>query len=66
MDRQCVALFLSAEARERDDNLLFVRERLLKSEADVAALLDLYRRIRQGKRVPRRIAAPLLGCEGRG
>jgi hypothetical protein len=34
VDRQGEALFLLAEARERDDNRLFVRERLLKSEAD--------------------------------
>jgi WD40 repeat protein len=51
VDRLCEELFLSRGARERDDNLLFVRERLLRSEADVAALLDLYGRVRQGKRV---------------
>ena len=32
VDRHCEALFLSAAARERDDNLMFVRERLLRSE----------------------------------
>jgi WD40 repeat protein len=52
VDRQCEALFLSAAARERDDNLLFVRERLLRSEPDVAGLLDLYQRVRSGRRVP--------------
>jgi WD40 repeat protein len=51
VDRQCEALFLSASAREKDDNLLFVRERLLRSEADRASLLDLYARVRAGKRV---------------
>jgi WD40 repeat protein len=51
VDRQCEALFLSASARERDDNLLFVRERLLRSETDVAGLLDLYQRARGRRRV---------------
>ncbi len=51
VDQHCEALFLSSSARERDDNLLFVRERLLKSEADAASLLDLYARVRGGKRV---------------
>src|SRR5262249_34982220 len=36
VDRHCVELFLSPQARERDDNLLFVRERLLRSEVDLA------------------------------
>jgi WD40 repeat protein len=58
VDRHCQALFLSAAAQEKDDNLLFVRERLLNSEAGSlsegevrAALLDLYGQIRTGKRV---------------
>ena len=42
VDRLCEELFFTTRARERDDNLLFVRERMLKSEADRAALLDLY------------------------
>ena len=33
VDRLCDELFLSFRARERDDNLLFVRDRLLRSEA---------------------------------
>ena len=52
VDRLCDSLFLSRVAQERDDNLLFVRERLLKNEADVAGLLDLYAQVRQGKQVP--------------
>jgi tetratricopeptide (TPR) repeat protein len=52
VDKICEEMFLSARARERDDNLLFVRERILRSEADRAALLDLYARVRGGKRVP--------------
>jgi len=39
LDRHCAALFLSAQARERDDNLLFLRERLLTAEAARAAAL---------------------------
>ena len=45
MDRLCEDLFLSNRARERDENLLFVRERMLRSEADLAGLLDLYGRV---------------------
>ena len=45
IDRLCQDLFLSARAREADDNLVFVRERLLRTEADLASLLDLYERV---------------------
>ncbi len=34
----------SHEAQETDDNLLFVRERMLRSGGDLARLLDLYHR----------------------
>ncbi|MCI0485965.1 MAG: AAA-like domain-containing protein [Blastocatellia bacterium] len=51
VDRICESMFLSSKARERDDNLLFVRERMLRSEADVAGLLDLYAKVRNHKRV---------------
>ncbi|MBL8207165.1 MAG: AAA-like domain-containing protein [Blastocatellia bacterium] len=51
VDRHCLELFLSHRAVERDDNLIFVRERMLRSEADVSSLLDLYAQIQQGKRV---------------
>jgi WD40 repeat protein len=49
VDGLCAELFLSASAREKEDNLLFVRERLLRSEADLASLLDLYRRVQTGR-----------------
>src|SRR5262249_57688744 len=42
VDRRCAEMFLSPQARARDDNLLFVRERLLRSEVDLAGLLSLY------------------------
>jgi hypothetical protein len=45
-------LFLSRQARDRDGNLVFVRERMLRSEVDPAGLLYLYRKIRRGQRVP--------------
>lgn len=61
VDRHCEELFLSSRARERDDNLLFVRERLLRSEADRAGLLDLYGRVREKKNVPDDDTNPLLG-----
>jgi len=51
VDRVCNELFLSHRARERDDNLLFVRERMLRNEADLAALLLLYGKVRSGARV---------------
>jgi hypothetical protein len=41
--------------------LLFVRERLLRSEADLAALLDLYGQVRKGKRVPYQESNQLIG-----
>jgi hypothetical protein len=61
VDRLCGELFLSHRAQERDDNLLFVRERLLRSEADLAALLDLYGQVRKGKRVPDQESNQLIG-----
>jgi WD40 repeat protein len=51
VDRLCGGLFLSHRAQERDDNLIFVRERILRSEVDLAALLELYRQVWSGKRV---------------
>ncbi len=61
VDRLCEELFLSTRARERDDNLLFVRERLLRSEADLAGLLDLYRQVRERTRVRDDDASSLVG-----
>jgi hypothetical protein len=52
VDQLCEDLFFSSRARERDDNLIFVRERLLRSEVDRAGLLDLFSQVRQGRRVP--------------
>jgi len=60
VDRLCEELFLSNRARERDDNLLFVRERLLRGGTDRAALLDAYARLRRGRRVPDDETDPLV------
>ena len=49
IDSLCEKLYLSPRAREHDDNLLFVRERLLRSEADLTKLLGLYESIRSGQ-----------------
>ena len=61
VDRLCGELFLSTRARERDDNLLFVRERILRSEADLAGLLDLYQKVLKNKSVSDDRANPLIG-----
>jgi WD40 repeat protein len=51
VDRLCAGLFMAHGARMSDDNLQFVRNRLLRSEVDQMALLILYSRVRQGARV---------------
>ncbi|HEV2669199.1 MAG TPA: AAA-like domain-containing protein, partial [Blastocatellia bacterium] len=51
VDRRCAEMFLSPQARVRDDNLLFVRERLLRSEVDLAGLLSIYAEARRRKRL---------------
>ncbi len=68
VDRKCREMFLSRTASQKDDNLIFVRERLLRSELDhatqpevAAALLDLYRQVRAGKRVRADDTSPLVG-----
>jgi WD40 repeat protein/tetratricopeptide (TPR) repeat protein len=51
VDRQCVQLFLSPAARRSDDNLLFVRDQLLRSTGDPTALLELYGAVCAGRSV---------------
>jgi len=51
IDESIEQTFFSKRAQEYDDNLIFVRERLLHSDADVTALLNLYSRVRRRKRV---------------
>lgn len=61
VDAICDELFLSQAARETDDNLNFVSSRLLRSEADVAALLDLYEKVRTNHRMRYEDTDPLCG-----
>ena len=51
VDKICEDLFLTHQARETDDNLAFARNRLLRSKADLASLLDLYQQARNGHKV---------------
>ena len=51
VDSLCEELFLSVRAREQEDNLVFVRERLLRSDADLADLLGTYERVLNGEKV---------------
>jgi len=52
VDALCERLFLSKAARDSDDNLAFVHNRLLRGDVDAASMLDLYGRIWSGKRIP--------------
>src|SRR5579871_3076430 len=60
VDALCERLFLSKTARDTDDNLAFVRNRLLRSEVDLAALLDLYVQVRAGKKIKDDETNPLI------
>jgi WD40 repeat protein len=51
VDGCCEEIFFGRSAIEREDNLLFVRDRLLFGQTDVAGLLSLYRQVRRGQRV---------------
>ncbi len=50
VDGICTSVFLTADASSRDENLQFVRERLLRSEIDPVPLLDSYARVCRGER----------------
>ncbi|MDA1276690.1 MAG: AAA-like domain-containing protein [Verrucomicrobia bacterium] len=45
VDELCQRIFLSPRAVERDDNLIFVRERLLRSAVEIEELLGVYEKI---------------------
>ncbi|OQX26576.1 MAG: hypothetical protein BWK80_09690 [Desulfobacteraceae bacterium IS3] len=60
VDRICETLFLSARSRESDHNLQFVRDRMLRGEEDTAALLDLYRQVRERKKIRDDDTQPLI------
>jgi hypothetical protein len=61
VDQLCEALFLAPGARERDDNLQFTRNELLKREAIAPGLLRLYGHVRAGYRVPDDAVNRLVG-----
>lgn len=52
VDAICQETFLNARAREQDDNLLFVREMMLRNTRDLRALLERYSQIQNGEPVP--------------
>src|SRR5262249_20453426 len=60
VDPLCGELFFARRAAERDDNLLFARERMLHSEAEVASLLSLYGQVWRGKPVQDDETNPLV------
>lgn len=60
IDESIERMFVSKQAQAYDDNLIFVRERLLRSDADVTALLNLYARVRRRKKVADDDAQPLV------
>jgi WD40 repeat protein len=63
VDRCCHELFLSPQARDRDDNLVFVREHLLTENETRTPLLDLYGRVLLGQaRRDDARTSPLLGA----
>jgi WD40 repeat protein len=51
VDELCRQLYLDHAAQETNDNLAFVRDRLLEGGEDRASLLDLYRQVWMGKRI---------------
>jgi YD repeat-containing protein len=60
VDRVCEGLFFSVRAQDQEHNLKFVSGHLLRAEADRAALLDLYRQVRERHRVSDDPTNPLL------
>lgn len=60
VDWLCEELFFTRRASEQDDNLLFVRERMLRSEVDQTGLLTLYNQLQQGRRVEDDDTNPLV------
>ncbi len=51
VDGACQEIFFTPLSQQRNDNLAFVQNCLLRRDADTAALLQLYQRILGGKRV---------------
>jgi hypothetical protein len=51
VDRVCEGLFFTVRARDQEHNLKFVGGQLLQHGVDRAALLDLYRQVRERRRL---------------
>jgi hypothetical protein len=60
VDRVCEDIFLSNKARDRDDNLLFVRDRMLRGGANPVEMLSTYSSIWTGRMVKDDPSHPLL------
>jgi hypothetical protein len=60
VDSVCEDIFLSSRAREKDDNLLYVRERIRRSHLDQMTLLELYERILNNEIVPDDDTNPMI------
>jgi tetratricopeptide (TPR) repeat protein len=60
VDRVCEEIFLSNKARERDDNLLFVRDRVLRGRGDPIQSLTVYSSVLAGRLVKEEAGHPVL------
>ena len=60
IDRHCESLFFSSRAQERDHNLQFVRDRMLRSGLDLTSLLDLYSKVLRNQSVGDHDTNPLV------
>jgi hypothetical protein len=60
IDRLCETLFLSPGAKEEDSNLTTVRDRILRSNSDIAGLLNIYAKIYDKKQVRDDATNPLV------
>lgn len=60
VDKLCEKMFLTQRAKETDDNLTFVRDRMLRSEVDRVDLLDIYKRVYKHKQVNDDSSNPLI------
>jgi hypothetical protein len=61
VDSLCRELFLTRKALDSDDNLVYVRERILNSPAGKDALLDLYQSVLRGRKIEDSQTNPLAG-----
>jgi WD40 repeat protein len=50
VDRLSARIFFNSRSHETDDNLAFVRQRLLRSESDLTSVLEIYSRVMSGHR----------------